>query len=267
LYTYLKQHPGIFLSVFKEPHFFGKDLTRNEYFIREPGVYDSLFAGAEGKTAVGEGSVWYLTSKTAAGEIKAFNPGAKIIVMLRNPVDMIYSLHGLYVRTGNEDVTDFREALEQQPDREKGLAVPEACYFPEGLLYTEVGKYYEKVKRFVDTFGMEKIHVVIFDDFAAGTAQCCRETFEFLGVDPGFRVECDPDKASQSIRPLVLQQIRRAHPGVKKKLSAKTGLRAHKSPRRTPLSPQLKSRLKALFREDIEKTSRLIGIDLNHWWL
>ena len=155
LYTYLKQHPDIFLSLYKEPHFFGKDLTSNVYAIQDKEVYESLFRGTEGKKAIGEGSVWYLTSRTAAAEIKAFNPVAKIIIMLRNPLGMIYSLHSLYVRTGNEDIADFQEALAIQQERLKGEAVPAACYFPEGLLYTEVGKYYEKIKRFVEAFGLE----------------------------------------------------------------------------------------------------------------
>ncbi len=265
LYTYLKQHPDIFLALYKEPHFFGKDLTPNVYAIQDEAVYYSLFRGADGKKAVGEGSVWYLTSQTAAAEIKAFNPAAKIIIMLRNPLAMIYSLHSLYVRTGNEDTADFREALNRQPERMKGLAIPSGCYFPEGLLYTEVGKYYGKVKRFVDAFEMDKLHFVIFDDFAADVGQSTRETLAFLEVDEGFRAEFDLEKADAIIRPIVLQQIRNAHPEVKNRLSIKMGLKAHKSPSRVPLPPELKARLKALFKEDIEKTGALIGRDLNHW--
>lgn len=265
LYTYLKQHPDIFLSLYKEPHFFGKDLTPNVYAIQDEEVYESLFRGAKKKKAVGEGSVWYLTSRTAAAEIKAFNPTAKIIIMLRNPLGMIYSLHGLYVRTGNEDRADFQEALSRQNERMNGMSLPAACYFPEGLFYTEVGKYYEKIKRFVDAFGIEKLHFVIFDDFAADTARSFKETLNFLEVDGNFQAEFDLEKADAIIRPMVLQQLRHAHPEVKKKLSTKTGLKAHKGPSRIPLAPGLKSQLKALFKEDIEKTGALIGRDLHHW--
>lgn len=265
LYTYLKQHPDIFLSLYKEPHFFGRDLTQNIYTIREKEVYLSLFEGAAGKEAIGEGSVWYLTSTTAASEIKAFNPSARIIIMLRNPLDMIRSLHALYVRTGNEDLTDFRDALDRQQTREKGESLPPGCYFPEGLYYTGVAAYYDKIKRFTDTFGMEGVHFVIFDDFAADTARSYRGVLDFLGVDPGFRAEFDLKKADGVIRKQVLNEIRHAHPEVRKKLASKTGLRAHKGPRREKLSPELDARLRSLFKEDIEKTSRLIGRDLTHW--
>ncbi|MCP5101817.1 MAG: sulfotransferase [bacterium] len=266
LYTYLKQHPDVFLSVYKEPHFFGKDLAQNIYAVRDEGIYNGLFAGAAGKAAIGEGSVWYLTSKTAAAEIKAFNPAAKIIIMLRNPVSMIYSLHSLYVRTGNENEVNFGKALALQPERMKGRAIPAGCYFPEGLLYTEVGKYYQKIKRFADEFGMANLHFVIFDDFAGDTALSYRGVLEFLGVDPGFPAEFDLAKASAVIREIVFKEIRHAHPEVRKKLANKTGLRAHKSPARAPLSPGLRVHLQEAFKEDVEKTGRLIGGDLLNKW-
>ena len=265
LYTYLKQHPDIYLSLYKEPHYFGKDLTQNIYCIRGEEVYRSLFEQAEDKKRIGEGSVWYMTSKTAAAGIKKFNPAAKIIIMLRNPIEMMYSLHGLYTRTGNEDVTDFREALAIQPDRVKGLRIPETCYFPEGLFYTEVAAYQDKIRRFADVFGMDNIHFIIFDDFAADTARSYHDTLRFLEVDTNFRAEFDLKKASAVVRPMVLHQLRHAHPEVKEKLSIKTGHRAHQGPKRSSLPPELKSHLQNLFKEDIEKTSELIHRDLTHW--
>jgi hypothetical protein len=262
MYTYLKQHPDIYLAVYKEPNFFCKDLTQSFYSIQDPGMYDGLFTHAGDKKRIGEGSVWYLTSKIAAVEIKKFNPAAKIIIMLRNPVDMIYSLHGLYVRTKNEDITDFPTALAAQADRMKGLSIPETCYFPEGLFYTEVAGFYPKIKRFTDVFARKNIHVVIFDDFVTESPRSYRDTLEFLEVDPDFPAEFDLKKAAKVIQPMVLHQVRHSHPGIKKKLSAKVRLDAHEGPPRVPLPPQLRSHLQSLFKEDIEKTSELIGKNL-----
>lgn len=264
VYTYLKQHPDIFLSIYKEPNYFCKDLSQSGYNIQDEELYYGLFAHAGNKRRIGEGSVWYLTSKTAASGIKKFSPSAKIIVMLRNPVEMIYSLHSLYLRTGNEDTVDFEQALALQPDRVKGLHIPKACYFVEGLFYTEVAKYYEKIKRFMDVFGKENIHVVIFDDFVENTAQSYKYVLEFLEVGAGFTAEFDLKKADRIIRPLVLTQIRQSHPEVKKKLAAKTG-DTHKGPSRRPLSPELRSHLHRLFKEDLEKTGQLIEKDLSQW--
>lgn len=265
MYTYLKQHPDIFLSIYKEPNFFGKDLTQSVINIRDEELYYSLFDRAGNKKRIGEGSVWYLTSQTAAAGIKQFSPAAKIIVMLRDPVEMIYSLHALYIRTGNEDTADFQKALEIQPDRMKGLYIPKACYFPEGLFYTEVAKYYDKIKRFIDVFGRENIHFVIFDDFAGNTARSYRDTLEFLGVDAGFRAEFDLRKAAAIIRPVVFEQLRHALPEIKRMVGRKTGKDSHAGPSRPPMSVELRRHLKNLFKEDIEKTGRLTGRNLAHW--
>jgi hypothetical protein len=265
MYTYLKQHPEIYLSLYKEPNFFSRDLTQSDYNIQDETVYHSLFAQAGEKPCIGEGSVWYLTSKIAAAEIKTYNPAAKIVIMLRSPLDMIYSLHGLYVRTGNEDIEDFHLALEAEAQRMEGERIPRGCYFPEGLFYTEVARYYDKIRRFVDVFGQENVHVVIFDDFAADAARSYQDTLEFLGVDSAFAAEFDLSRAAARIRPLVLEQLRRAHPEVKSKLSTKMDLRAHQGPSRTPLASALRGRLQDLLREDIDRTGRLIGRDLGQW--
>jgi len=265
LYTYLKQHPQVYLSLYKEPHFFSKDLTQSSYNIQDPQLYHSLFRDAGDAKAIGEGSVWYLTSQTAARAIVEYNPKARIIIMLRNPVDMIYSLHSLYLRTENENIVDFNEAVRAVPQRKQGRSIPPGTYFPEGLIYTEVGLYYRKIKRFKDVFHSRNIHFIIFDRFAAQTPDCFRETLEFLGLDPGFEAEFDSKKASAILRSKVIEQIRRAQPVVKQMLSKKTGKDSHMGPRRPPISGELKQELKSWFAQDLEKTSDLIGIDLTAW--
>ncbi len=114
MYDYLKQHPEIFMPERKEPNFFGTDLGLSPYFIRDEKEYLSLFSGARNEKRVGEASVLYLFSKLAATEIKECNPAASIIIMLRNPVDMIHSLHSQYVYNGWEDIVEFEAALDSE---------------------------------------------------------------------------------------------------------------------------------------------------------
>ena len=122
LYEYLGAHPEIFMSPYKEPHFFGSDLqqrwrpTKSQYF--------SCFAKARDEKRVGEASVHYLYSKCAAAEIKEFCPEARIIIMLRDPVEMLYSLHSQSIFSGNEVINDFEEALEAEADRKLGRRIP-----------------------------------------------------------------------------------------------------------------------------------------------
>src|SRR3989339_415720 len=117
--TYLKQHPEIFMPEKKESHFFGTDLN-SPRFIRDKKIYLSLFSKAKDERRVGESSVWYLYSKKAASEIKEFSPSASIIIMLRNPVDMLYSQHSQFLYNGNEDIACFEEALNAEQDRRRG---------------------------------------------------------------------------------------------------------------------------------------------------
>ena len=101
---YLARHPAVFMAP-KEIHYFGSDLkvkrrnTEAEYlqFFKEAGT----------EKIIGEASVWYLFSKNAAKEINDFSPGSKILIMLRNPVHLLYSIHSQHLYDGNEVETDF----------------------------------------------------------------------------------------------------------------------------------------------------------------
>jgi hypothetical protein len=77
MYTYLKQHPDIYLSLLKEPIYFGSDLTRQPLAVTDEASYLGLFAGAGDARVIGEGSVFYLMSSRAADELKQFSPSAQ----------------------------------------------------------------------------------------------------------------------------------------------------------------------------------------------
>lgn len=263
MYTYLKQHPDIFLSLLKEPIYFGSDLTRQPLAVHDEAGYLSLFDGAGDAKVIGEGSVFYILSKRAPEELKAFSPDARILILLRNPVDMMHSLHSLYLRTGNEELEDFTAALEAEADRAQGQRLPPRCYFPEGLQYRSVAHYAEPVERFLRTFGRERVRVVIFDDLVRDTAGEYRRTLEFLGVDPSHPAEFDVDKAAERIRPLVLKQMRAALPEIRAKL--KTGRDTHRGPRSKPVTPELRAQLYAALLPDVERLSALLDRDLTAW--
>ena len=118
---YLSQHPDIFMAR-KEMHFFGADLRFAPHFYRrDEAEYLAQFAARNNQRRVGEASVWHLFSKTAAAEIKAFSPEARIIVMLREPVEMMYSLFHYFRFDGNENLPTFEAALNAELSRiEKG---------------------------------------------------------------------------------------------------------------------------------------------------
>ena len=188
---YLSQHPDIFMpeerttTGKKELHFFGADLGSLAIPQNEK-QYLKFFAKATTEKKIGEASTGYLYSRDAAREIFEFNPSSQIIIMLRNPTDMLYSLHSQKLYNGTENIRNFEEALDAEEDRRKGRRIPRLCRFPKGLLYTEVVKYTEQVERYMEVFGREKVMVIIFDDFVSDTAGVYKETLEFLGVDANF---------------------------------------------------------------------------------
>ena len=98
------------MSTPKEPNYFGADLHRTKPRITLD-TYLSYFEGAAGQQRVGKASTCYLCSKTAASEIREFNPDARIIIMLRDPVDMMYSSHSQQLYQGGEHIDDFEAAL------------------------------------------------------------------------------------------------------------------------------------------------------------
>ncbi len=265
MYTYLKQHPEIYLSVLKEPHFFSTDLTSPPQAVVDENLYLSLFAGVEGEKRIGEGSVWYLESERTPAAIRERSPAARVLVMLRNPLDMIFSLHGLYLRTGNEEIADFDAALAAQEDRARGARIPPETYFPEGLQYMSVALYSEKVGRYFETFGRERVKVVIFDDFISETRAVLEDVFRFLEVDPKTPVELDPGKAKALIRPKVLHQLRTTDPIVRDKMRG--GGRRHTVPRQSSMSDATRKRLAEHFAPDVAALSKLLDRDLDTWYL
>ena len=265
MFAYLRQHPEIFGSVHKEPQFFGSDLTPLAGSVREEELYLSLFAGAEARRRAGEASVWYLLSQRAPHEIRAFSPAAKIIILLRDPVDMAYSLHTLYTRSGNEDLTDFAAALAAEPERRLGRRLPPGVYFPEGLQYSEVVRHAAKVERYLEVFGRGQVHVVLLDDLVRDAAAVYRRTLEFLEVDADFQADLDPARASQKVRMLSVRQLRLVPAEVKRRMQFKERENHDSASQRPPLDPLLAARLRQQLAADVARLGALLGRDLSAW--
>ena len=126
LHNYLSQHPDLHLSP-KEIHFFGKDLG---YKIKRPTLieYQSYFTE---KGINGDGSVWYLYSDTIYQELNDLGIKPKIIVLLRNPIEVAYALHSQNIVDANENVTNFEEALKLEEIRKTGVKMLSLIHISE----------------------------------------------------------------------------------------------------------------------------------------
>lgn len=277
LYEYLRAHPQVFMSVPKEPMYFGHDLTPR-YRRMTADEYLALFRAARSDQRAGEASPWYLYSTGAPVEIDAFAPQGKVIVMLRNPVDVMYAQHSQLVFNQREDLTDFAAALAAEDDRRRGQRVPADAIRPEALYYRHSVRFGEQVMRYLDVFGRERVHFVVFDDLIADPRSVYRGTLEFLGVDPDFDVDLsvyNPNKEPRSgraqrlifapPRPLRalfgrLRQVPLAH-RVRDALVSSNSRRA----KRATMDEGLRAQLTAEFAPQVAELGTLIGRDLSAW--
>lgn len=192
LAKFLGQHPDIGISSPKEPHYFAVDLhresddyhsgKRRHFEVRTLEEYESCFNSVKEKPVWGEASTHYMCSHEAAEKIRLYNPAAKIIVMLRNPVDFLHSLHMQYVNNGSEDEHDFERALALEQARRAGRNIPGGTRCPSHLHYSERVRYAEHLARFRSQFPSEQIKVIITEEFNADNEGTYLDVLKFLDV-------------------------------------------------------------------------------------
>ena len=294
IYHYLKQHKQVYLSPVKEPHFFSKDIDVNLFkrefaqnklqdidkyvngemkeefhaaFIRDIEQYKKLFSKVQDQKAVGELSTSYLFSEVAAKEIKALIPDCKIIICLRNPFERAYSHYRMNLWTGNSNEFDFYKALVEDYDYKPKV-------WGNAHLYTEIGLYYQQVKRYLDLFGKDNVKIIFTEDMKKNAAQVVKELYEFIGVDSSFV----PDTSTRynevftpkyknitwflnksGIRPL----MKRLSPQVLKNIFVKVFYKGKGEKGEIPANA--KQFMLEKFSEDISKLSVLLNKDLSNW--
>ncbi|HUA64786.1 MAG TPA: sulfotransferase [Alphaproteobacteria bacterium] len=279
---YLARHRDIYMPQ-KEMHFFGSDLRFGpQFYRRDLKAYLAEFTGWKSQARVGEASVWYLFSTRAAEEIKAFSPEASIIILLREPVSMLYSLYYQFLFDGNEYLGSFEEALEAEHDRREGRRIGRLTYLPQALAYRSTACFTEQVRRYFDLFGRERVHVIIYDDLAADTTATYRETLNFLGVSGSPEPTGAEPGGNSSVRSPVMRSIlndplvrgtaialQRWLPRSLFTMIQKTGTRMvalnQIAAKRPPMPPAIRKSLQREFALEVERLSALLGRDLTHW--
>lgn len=187
VYEHLRKHPQVFLPEKKEPGFFATGPAPGQ---PEPIVqlrhcdsleeYRRLYQGSGDYPARGDLSTCYLWDKDAPGRISEACPAAKIIIMLREPVARAYSAYLWNKWRCRETAPSFREALRQDNMRSK-------TNWCTSFLYIECGMYYAQVRRYIETFGRDRVMVLLFDDLSQRPKELFTEIAEYVGIDPaGF---------------------------------------------------------------------------------
>ena len=292
LYTYLSRHKQVYMPWIKEPHYFATELEKSRVRpIDNLAEYLGLFepCGAQYKVA-GEASVFYLASPNAIQNIERFNSQAKIILMVRDPIDMFASLHSQLYFTLDEDLKDSRSAWRTQAERRRGRGIPRTCRIPNILQYQLTCSLGALTQKVLDIFPREQVKIILFDDFVTATGNVYEEVLAFLGVSNDGRAQFLPVNENKIARVRFVASlyhdrgVLRPLWRVSEKQRSLRGVSynsmlhpiytvAHwlymrlntKTVERFPLSPNFRRELREAFREDVEKLSEIVGRNLGHW--
>lgn len=267
LFEYLSRHPSIFTPRLKEPAFFCTDLPGGISAAEE---YYSLFASAPARCLAGEASTRYLYSKVAIGRIMANNAQTNVIVILRNPVDAAYSMHGYAYRYGHESNADFEEAWRAQLARP--LHGPDTQTFE--YAYGPTYRYAEQIERLLHHVPERQRYVAIYEEFFADPAGHFARIVEFLDLPPAPPIDFSKVNEHAAVRlPAVEQALRRPPDWLKafyapfRPLFRTAGLHPTEMTRklnfarqrRPALRPEFRAELMHYYAEDIAQLEKLLG--------
>lgn len=186
LYHYLNEHPDIFMADPKELNYFsGSEIRSQElyykaYIVEDLPKYKDHFSGSEKKIAVGEASVSYLFYKEVPGKIFELVPDAKIVIILRDPVERAFSHYLMDERLGYISIP-----FEDVVYRKKGHTGLELFY----QQYLELGFYHDQVKRYLDTFGKNRVRIYFFNDLLNSPRSILEDLFKFLDVKENLNID------------------------------------------------------------------------------
>ena len=277
--VYLDRHPEIGMCPYKESHFFATDL-RERLAIRDDHrpttleEYQGYFEGLQDQRLRGEASGWYLYSAAAAESIHERFPAARIIAMIRNPLTMLPSLHSQLVFWGIEPVEDFEQALAL--DEERARNGRPRGFVPDG--YRSAVEYSGQLQRYIEVFGRERVHVIVYERLRDDTSAVYRETCEFLGVDPAYAPSFEVVNANKQARSRALRRVHRNPPELLRRgLHAVTSQRMRRragmvlkraNARRVPRPPTpaaVTESLRPLVSDEVRGLREVAGLDVSFW--
>lgn len=278
LYHYLRQHPQVYMSPQKETNFFafegqkarfngpGDEDTSNAV-ITTLDAYEEQFADVSDEVAVGEASPWYLYSERAAENIHRRVPDAKLIAVLRNPVDRAFSSYLHVVRHDRENLS-FEEGLLAEEERiARGWELV--------WHYRRAGLYAEQIERFLRLFDREQMRFYLYDDLKKDSDAFLVQVYEFLGVDPSFVADTSlrPNATGVPKNRLVQRLMFQPNPlktvaravlpdQIRYDLSQRLGQLSVVKP---TLGDDTRRKLLREFKDDILALQDVTGLDLSVW--
>jgi hypothetical protein len=272
LYRYLGEHPDVYMSPVKETLHFAWDPERpliegQQDVVKDPDKYRALFDAAGDAKAIGEASPQYLCSEVAPVRIRETVPDARLIAVLRDPVERAFSAYLHLVRDG-EETLDFEQALDAEDDRR-------AAGWDPIWLYRAAGLYADQVERYLSLFDREQLRIYLHEDLEADSVGMVQDVYRFLGVDDRFVPTTDvrfnpsgllrhPRLFKWATTENPVRRVARAVVPHGRRERMRVAV-IHRSLERPTLDPEVRRRLAASFTADIDRLERILGRDLSSW--
>ena len=274
LHLTMAGHPDIFVPDRKEPSYYAfeglsaEEIARNPISrtaVTDPVKYRALFRRAPADALVGEVSPEYLKNERCAAILSRHHPGARLIAILRHPVDRAFSDYLMYRRDGVEPCSSFADALAQQDARRERRE--------RTGHYIDTGMYGAQLRRYYEEFPDEQILVLLQEQLAQDRHAVLERLAGFLGIDAaGFDkvpIEANRSGIPTGVVSRALYTARRQFRGLGRVLPNGLVRRLDSMSQRTltrpELDPAVRARLLETFGADIDETERLTGLDLGSW--
>lgn len=252
LFAYLRDHPDVFLAPGKEIHYFDR------HFDEGLDWYKAKFANVANEHAIGEATPNYMYFGEGVSRMAEVLPNARLIAILRNPVDRAYS-HYWHSRSRGREKLEFAKAIAAEPER---LATGDhhqlRCHS-----YLDRGRYLAQLKRVCQFYPREALLVILFEELCHAPAETFRTVFRFLEVDNAFVPSSLGVAHHRQVpaRSLKLRAITRRIPPLHRLID----------PLNTPASsypamnPGVRAELLSLFDKDNAALAEWLGRDLSAW--
>jgi len=269
LYHYLNEHPQVEMSSQKEPDYFSdKAIHEQKMYYAKNRVntldkYEALFLQKE-SMVYGEGSVSYLFYDNVAEDIKKYNPNAKIIIMLRNPIERAFSHYLMDYRLGL--ISDNFENIIAKKSKHKNAHL----FYQQ---YIEVSKYANQIQRYLDFFEKENILFIDYKDFKKNVSKTVDQVYNFLNISADFSADTNTKYNAFTIpRNKVIRFIysfvffRRILTFLFPIYLVKNiRFFLFKSDKKPELLKETRSLLRKIFHDDIKKLEKVLGKDYSKW--
>jgi hypothetical protein len=256
LARYLGAHPQVFVTTPKEPCYFSRSLTTDreqrgsKACHRTLEGYLHLFDRAKEQHRLrGDATTRNLRCEPALLEIKALVPEARLIVMLRDPTEMVPSWHAQKLHERQEVEGDLERAWRLEESRCRGEGLPPRLKATDAFQYSQVAQLGTQVERLLEIFPREQVHAIFMDDLRQDPRSVYLRTLEFLGLADDGRQDFEVHNKRRMSRGGILSAV---------------GLRKSQLPT-TRISPQFEAELRRHFVSEVEKLERILGRDLRSW--